>query len=100
MSWLHHSRPASESSGAADESGDNSAECADIRAQIRDSEEKKREAPVTSINPDIVSAAEGKAELRIEELRQRYDALDCPGDAAPSPGRVPPLQPAPGAINR
>jgi len=84
---------------APGESGSD-AECADIRVQLKDAQEARREAPTTSTNPDIVSAAQGKADKRIEDLRQRYDALDCPEEATQTPAKEPPLQPAPGAVNR
>jgi hypothetical protein len=81
--------------------GDNATECANIQADIKNSEETRREAPATSTNPDIVDAAQGKADKRIDDLRQRYDALDCPSDSGSGgPNRLPPLQPAPGGGNR
>src|ERR1039458_187355 len=62
--------------------------------------ETRREAPTTSTDSDIVDAAQGKADKRIDDLRQRYDALDCPADSAARRNRLPPLQPAPGGGNR
>jgi hypothetical protein len=109
LNWPFHrarssssSAPADASSGGNQASGDMNSECADLLAQIRDSQETRREAPTTSINPDIVDASQGKADKRIDDLQQRYEELDCPAaDAAANrPGRQPPLQPAPGAINR
>jgi hypothetical protein len=86
-------------SGEASQSDD---ECADLLGKIRQSQEERREAIATSVSPDIVSAAQGKADQRIEDLRRRYDELDCPSDEADAttrPHRQPPLQPAPGAAN-
>jgi len=87
-------------SGAATSQDGSTEECTDIRAQIRDAQETRREAPTTTTNPDIVNAAQGKADKRIEDLRRRYDELDCPEDAGARPGRQPPLPPAPGGGNR
>jgi hypothetical protein len=101
LNWPFH-RPESKSTsspGEASGSG-NDSECADIRAQIKDNQESRREAPTTSTNQDIVDASEGKADKRIDDLQTRYDALDCPSDVPPGLGRLPPLQPAPGAVNR
>lgn len=107
LNWpFHHpSAPVSASSGEhTDGAGSIAAECADIRAQIRDSAETRREAPATTTDPNIVDAAQGKADKRIDDLHQRADAMDCPSDAAtdsPSQSnRMPPVQPAPGAGNR
>ena len=96
FNWPFHRAHAS----AATSAEGNSDECADIRGQIRDAQEARREAPTTTTNPDIVNAAQGKADKRIEDLRRRYDDLDCPGDASMRPGRQPPLQPAPGGGSR
>ena len=99
LNWPFHRAGASDASTSTD-SEDSAAECADIQAQIRANEESLREAPATSVNPDIVDAAQARAQKHIDDLRERYASLDCPGDASPRPARVPPLQPAPGAINR
>ena len=99
LNWPFHRAKPSDTSSSTD-SEDSAAECADIQAQIRHNEESRREAPASSVNPDIVDAAQAKADKRIDDLRQRYVSLDCPGDPSPRPARVPPLQPAPGAINR
>jgi hypothetical protein len=101
LNWPFHRPESRSSSSPGDDTGSGSAsECADIRAQIKDNQESRREAPTTSTNQDIVDASEGKADKRIDDLQTRYDALDCPSDVAPGPGRLPPLQPAPGAISR
>jgi hypothetical protein len=105
INWPFHRNASSDSAPmapAAEAAGGSEieAQCADIRAQIKDSEEQRREAPVTSTDPEIVNAGLGKADKRIEDLRARYDELDCPSDADPQPGRVPPLPPAPGAPSR
>jgi hypothetical protein len=99
INWPYHHSTAPVTVTAG-ESGadDNAAECASIAAQIKDSEETRREAPTTSTDSDIVDAAQGKADKRIDDLRQRYDAMDCPADNS-RPTRQPPLQPAPGGGN-
>ena len=101
INWpFHRAHRAAAPVRADNAGGDNAAECADVLAQIKDNEEMRRVAPSTSVNPDIVSAADGKAEKRIDDLRQRYDALNCPAQAPSRPVRQPPLQPAPGAFSR
>jgi len=101
LNWpFHRAQSTSTSSPGDDNSTGNASECADIRAQIKDNQESRREAPTTSTNQDIVNASEGKADKRIDDLQTRYDALDCPSDESPNRGRLPPLQPAPGAVNR
>ena len=55
---------------------------------------------VGSATNDRSMQAEGKADKRIDDLQTRYDTLDCPSDESPGRGRLPPLQPAPGAVNR
>ncbi len=96
INWPFHRAHSSVTTG---EDG-NSDECADIRAQIRDAQETRRAAPTTTTNPDIVNAAQGKADKRIDDLRRRYDDLDCPENPSARPGREPPLPPAPGGVNR
>ena len=101
LNWPFHRAQSSSTSSPGDDSGSgNASECADIRAQIKDNEESRREAPTTSTNQDIVNASAGKADKRIDDLQTRYDALDCPSDESPRPNRLPPLQPAPGAVSR
>jgi hypothetical protein len=101
FNWPYHRASAPVAVTPADNGGsDKAAECANITAQIKDNEETRREAPTTSTDSDIVDAAQGKADKRIDDLRQRYDALDCPADSAARPNRLPPLQPAPGGGNR
>ena len=77
------------------------AECEQLRAQIRANQEAVREAPTTSTSPEIVAAAEAKADKRIDDTRARLDELDCPRDTGNSnkPPRLAPLPPAPGAAN-
>jgi hypothetical protein len=102
FNWPYHraSEPIADKPGDTG-AGDNATECANIQAEIKNSEETRREAPTTSTNPDIVDAAQGKADKRIDDLRQRYDSLDCPSaDASSDRSRLPPLQPAPGGGNR
>jgi hypothetical protein len=101
INWPFHRAHSSANTPDQANGGDSDSECADIQAQIKDNQESRREAPTTSTNPDIVNASEGKADKRIEDLQQRYEQLDCPSAASDSrPGRQPPLQPAPGAVNR
>jgi len=101
VNWpFHHAQTTPPPSAPVTSGGDDTAsECADIRAQIRSNEEKRREAPVTSTEPEIVNAGLGKADKRIDDLRARYAELDCPSEESPTPGRVPPLPPAPGSAN-
>jgi len=77
------------------------AECEQLRAQIRANQQDVREAPTTSTSPEIVAAAEAKADKRIDDTRARLDDLDCPSDSDDSarPRRLAPLPPAPGAAN-
>ncbi len=101
LNWpFHRPTSTSTSSPGEDSGGGNASECADIRAQIKDNQESRREAPTISTNQDIVDASAGKADKRIDDLQTRYDALDCPSDNTPRTNRLPPLQPAPGAISR
>ncbi len=100
----HVATPPASAEGNGNGSADSNAECADLLAQIRQNRETRREAVATSTNPDIVDAAQGKADKRIDDLQQRYAELDCPAADAEAetnrPGRQAPLQPAPGAGNR
>ena len=77
------------------------AECEQLRAQIRANQQDVREAPTTSTSPEIVAAAEAKADKRIDDTRARLDDLDCPSDSDDSarPRRLAPLPPAPGGAN-
>ncbi len=103
LNWPFHHPGAPEGSAPTEHSAgsDSASECADIQAQIRDSETARREAPATSTDADIVNAAQGKADKRIDDLRQRADNLDCPSEPATGDAiRVPPLQPAPGGGNK
>jgi hypothetical protein len=108
LNWpFHHpsSAPVSVNTGGTSAGGDSTAaECADIRAQIRQNAAERREAPATTTDPNIVDAAQGKADKRIDDLHQRAEAMDCPSDAptdAPSQSnRMAPVQPAPGGGNR
>lgn len=100
LNWpFHHHQAEATPSAEGSEGSPNAHECADLLAQIRQSQEERRQAVATSVNPDIVNAAQGKADQQIEELRHRYDELDCPAEAGDSTRRhrQPPLQPAPGA---
>ena len=81
---------------SADGSDSNAAECEQLRAQIRSNQQAVREAPTTSTSPIIVAAAEGKADQRIDDARQRLDELDCPSEDQ-SAGTLRPLAPMPPA---
>jgi hypothetical protein len=77
------------------------AECEQLRSQIRTNQQAVREAPTISTSPEIVAAAEGKADKRIDDTRARLDELDCPSDSDSSAKVRPlaPMPPAPGAGN-
>jgi hypothetical protein len=85
----------------ADGSDPTAAECEQLRAQVRSNQEALREAPTISTSPEIVAAAEAKADKRIEDTRSRLDELDCPSDSDSSVKLRPlaPMPPAPGAGN-
>lgn len=82
----------------ADGSDPIASQCAQLRSDIRAYQEDRREAPSTSTSPQIVDAAEGKADHHIDDLRQQLDDLDCPSDSDASSKTRPlaPLPPAPG----
>jgi hypothetical protein len=49
------------------------------------------------VSASIVESSEARAEKHIDDLRARYDDLDCPDDSATDvPSRLAPIQPAPG----
>jgi hypothetical protein len=78
------------------------AQCQQLRDQIRANQESQREAPTISTSPQIVAAAQGKADQRIEQLRERLDTLGCADQdshESSSSVRVAPLPPAPNAPN-
>jgi hypothetical protein len=77
------------------------AQCQQLRDQIRANQESEREAPSTSTSPQIVAAAQGKADQRIDDLRNRMDTLGCEEESKDSSNhaRVAPLPPAPNAPN-
>jgi hypothetical protein len=85
------------SNGGSDKGSDNAADCAQLQTEIRDNEERRRNATTESTSPEIVAAAEAKAGQQIDALRARFDALDCPGEADPRYRRAP-VTPAPGAL--
>jgi hypothetical protein len=78
-------------------------QCQQLRDQIRSNQESEREAVTISTNPQIVAAAEGKADQRIDQLRNRMDSLDCADqekqDSSSSATRIAPMPPAPNAPN-
>ncbi|HWW20824.1 MAG TPA: hypothetical protein VNZ06_08470 [Steroidobacteraceae bacterium] len=77
------------------------AQCQQLRDQIRANQESQREAASFSTNPQIVAAAQAKADQRIERLHERLDELDCADqDKQDSSNvRIAPLPPAPNAPN-
>ncbi len=87
------------SSSAAPASGADptAAECAQLRAEIRSNQQALREAPTISTSPQIVAAAEAKADKRIDDTRARLDELDCRSEGDSSGVKVRPLAPMPPA---
>jgi hypothetical protein len=77
------------------------AQCQQLRDQIRANQESQREAVTLSTNPQIVAAAQGKADQRIDRLHDRLDELDCAdqGKQDASGPRISPLPPSPNAPN-
>jgi hypothetical protein len=89
---------------ASDTDDPAAARCQQLRDQIRVDRQSAREAPTTSTSPEIVAAAQGQADKRIDDLEQDLDSAGC-NDRQPASGnaddsRLPPLQPAPNAPNR
>jgi hypothetical protein len=86
---------------AADSSDPAAAQCQALRDQIRSNQESEREAPTISTSPQIVEAAQGHADQRIDELQARMQSLDCSDNSADSTGklRLAPLPPAPNGPN-
>jgi len=89
----------SEIAAPADAADPTAAECEQLRAQVRSNQQAVREAPTISTSPEIVAAAEAKADKRIDDTRSRLDELDCPSDTDSSVTVRPlaPMPPAPGA---
>jgi hypothetical protein len=88
---------------ASTDGGDpTAAQCEQLRAELRSNQEAVREAPTTSTSPQIVAAAQAKADKRIDDTRARLDDLDCASDSGRAGVKAPPqapLPPAPGAAN-
>ena len=83
--------------GSTDSSADTQGQCASLRDEIKTNQNKLRQAPTTSINKDIVAAAQGHAAKRLDDLQAEYDALGCSAtQLPPSHGRFAPLPAAPG----
>jgi hypothetical protein len=79
------------------------AQCQRLRDQVHADRESVREAPTTSTSPEIVAAAQGQADKRIDDLQERMDTLGCNDQQsadAPRDTPLPPMQPAPNAPNR
>jgi len=68
--WSRHHDSTSIVPAGAD--GNNDAECAQLRADIKNNEESLRNATTESTSPEIVAASEAKAGQQIDALRQRY----------------------------
>jgi hypothetical protein len=86
----------------AEGSDPTAAQCEQLRAQIRADQQEVREAPTTSTSPQIVAAAQAKADKRIDDKRSQLDDLDCAGGSGKAPVKPPPqapIPPAPGAAN-
>ena len=92
-------KPAPAIEAPADGRDPTAAECEQLRSQIRSNQQALREAPTISTSPEIVAAAEAKADKRIDDTRSRLDELDCPSDSDSSVKlrRLAPMPPAPGA---
>ena len=75
------------------------ARCEQLRAELRANLEAVREAPTTSTSPQIVAAAQAKADKRSDDARSELDDLNC-GKAGVKPPPQAPIPPAPGAANR
>jgi hypothetical protein len=79
------------------------AQCQQLRDQIRANQEQQREAVTLSTNPQIVAAAQAKADQHVDQLRDRMDELDCADQQLDTPKtappRITPLPPAPNAPN-
>lgn len=71
------------------------AECAELRTEIRTNQQNRLQAPATSVTPQIVDAAQAKADKNIYDLQQQYDELGCP-DQPKDNGRQPIIPAAPG----
>jgi hypothetical protein len=99
---LRSRQGAATSAVAAPGSDPTAAECEQLRAQIRSNQQALREAPTTSTSPQIVAAAQAKADKRMDDTRSELDELDCPGDSASSVKLRPlaPMPPAPGAASQ
>ena len=73
------------------------AHCEQLRAEIRSNQQAVREAPTTSTSPQIVAAAQAKADKRIDDTRSQLDDLDCDSDSDSSGAKLRPLAPMPAA---
>ncbi|HEX4375521.1 MAG TPA: hypothetical protein VHZ99_00045 [Steroidobacteraceae bacterium] len=80
------------------------ARCEQLRDQIRVDRQSSREAPTTSTSPEIVAAAQGQADKRIDDLQDELESSGCNDSHSTSAGqdnsRLPPMQPAPNGPNR
>jgi hypothetical protein len=88
-------------SATPDGTDTTAAQCAQLRSEIRGNQQAIREAPTISTSPEIVAAAEAKADKRIDDTRTQLDALDCPPE--PDNGgkmrQLAPMPAAPGAVS-
>jgi hypothetical protein len=94
----HEGGASEEVAASANGADPTAAECEQLQAQVRANQQALREAPTISTSPEIVAAAEAKADKRIDDTRSRLDELDCPSDSDSSEKLRPlaPMQPAPG----
>jgi hypothetical protein len=88
-------------SATPDGTDQTAAKCAQLRSEIRANQQAVREAPTISTSPEIVAAAEAKADTRIDDTRSQLDELDCPPepDSGVKLRPLAPLPPAPGAAS-
>jgi len=79
----------------------NAAQCEQLRAQLRANQQEAREAPTISTSPQIVAAAQAKADKRSDDTRARLEELDCPpeSDTGVKLRPLAPMPPAPGAAS-
>jgi hypothetical protein len=73
------------------------AQCEQLRSEIRSNQQAVREAPTTTTSPQIVAAAQAKADKRIDDTRERMEELGCAAESDSSGAKLRPLAPMPAA---
>jgi hypothetical protein len=73
------------------------AQCEQLRSEIRSNHQAVREAPTTSTSPQIVAAAQAKADKRIDDTRERMEELGCATESDSAGAKLRPLAPMPAA---